>query len=224
MFDRRVNQFINVKAYLFDIVWNDGITSVAQINEEFGSLEEAKKQAEKYAFLIGQLPAILRTDVDMIWVHKGLQPFGGGNKSILIHTDQTSIYESEGILEETLVHEATHTSLDEYHSISNLWLNAQIQDNEFISTYAKDNPTREDIAESFLPWLAVRYFKDVISSETYNKIIMTIPYRLQYFDSLDLKLYPIQSNSNSSKLTVNSKSNVIHHRFHNYDYLGRLLN
>jgi len=46
----------------------------------------------------------------------GVQPFGGGNNSIPIHTGQTEIYEGDGILEETLVHGSSHTSLDASHA------------------------------------------------------------------------------------------------------------
>lgn len=193
MFDRRVNNWVSVNAYLFDVLWDDGLTSVAQINPEFGSVEIATIEAEKYAFLIGQLPKALRDDVNEIWVHKGVEPFGGGNNSILIHTGQTLNYENDGILEETLVHEASHTSLDAAHAMSNGWVNAQNQDDEFISTYARDNPTREDIAESFLTWLAVRFREDNISTTNYNKITQTIPNRLSYFDEQNFDLYPFQN-------------------------------
>jgi hypothetical protein len=198
MFDRRVNNWVTVNAYLFDVIWDDGLTSIAQINPEFGSVANATIEAEKYAFLIGQLPKILREDVNEIWVHQGVEPFGGGNNSILIHTGQTINYENSGILEETLVHEASHTSLDAAHSASTGWLNAQNADNEFISTYAQDNPTREDIAESFLPWLMVRYRQNDISTIDFNNITQTIPNRLSYFDLQNFELYPFQGTNLST--------------------------
>ena len=43
------------------------------------------------------------------------------------------------------------------------WTAAQAADPDFISTYARDNPTREDVAETFLPYLALRYRPDRIS-------------------------------------------------------------
>lgn len=190
MYDRRVPGWVNVNAYLFDVVWNDGLTSVAQVNSEFGNIASATTEAEKYGFLIGQLPHILREDVDEIWIHKGVEPFGGGNNSILIHTGQSINYENDGIIEETLVHEACHTSLDGSYASSKGWINAQNLDGEFISTYAEDNPTTEDVAESFLPWLAVRYRQSNISASDYNTIVQTIPNRLAYFDSLNFDLYP----------------------------------
>lgn len=192
MFDRRVNNWVTVNAYLFDVVWDDGLTSRAQINPEFGSVAIALIEAEKYTFLIGQLPKALREDVNEIWVQQGIQPFGGCNNSILIHTGQTIVYENSGILEETLIHEASHTSLDAAHSTSAGWLNAQNLDNEFISTYARDNSEREDIAESFLTWLMVRYREAAISTVDFNNITQTIPNRLSYFDSQNFNLDPFE--------------------------------
>ncbi|MDG1804315.1 T9SS type A sorting domain-containing protein [Flavicella sp.] len=193
MFDRRVNNWVTVNAYLFDVIWDDGLTSIAQINPEFGSVANATIEAEKYAFLIGQLPKILRENVNEIWVHQGVELFGGASNAILIHTGQTINYENSGILEETLVHEASHTSLDAIYSASEGWLSAQNEDDKFISTYALDNPTREDIAESFLSWLMVRYRQNNISTLDFNNITQTIPNRLNYFDLQNFDLSPFQS-------------------------------
>ena len=194
VYDRRVNNWININAYLFDVIWKDGVFSEAIVNPEFGTLELAKVEAEKYARLIGQLPFCLRLDVDQIWIHQGVQPFGGGNNSILIHTGQSAVYEASGIIEETLVHEAAHTSLDFAHAASSGWKTAQSKDVNFISTYARDNPTREDIAESFLPWLMVKYRASKISTADFNKITQTIPSRLAYFDGQSFNLYPFVGN------------------------------
>lgn len=71
------------------------------------------------------------------------------------------------------------------------WLAAQAADGNFISTYARDNPDREDIAESFLPYLAARHRADRISEELARTIGTTIPNRMRYFDALDLDLYPL---------------------------------
>ena len=120
--------------------------------------------------------------------------FGGGNNNILIHTGQAINYINSGILEETLVHEASHTSLDSYHSSNAGWLNAQIQDNQYISTYAQDYPQREDIAESFLVFLAVQHRSDRISDDTYRTIVQTIPNRIKYFNSQECDMYPIVIN------------------------------
>ena len=40
-----------------------------------------------------------------------------------------------------------------------------LHDKGYISDYAKDYPNREDIAESFLPWVVVRYKAERISKK-----------------------------------------------------------
>lgn len=219
MFDRRVNNWVNVNAYLFDVIWNDSLTSVAQVNAEFASVENALTEAEKYAFVIGQLPHILRVDVDEIWIHKGTQPFGGGNHSILIHTGQSTLYENDGILEETLVHEASHTSLDASIYGTSNWNNAVSADDEFISTYARDNPEREDVAESFLPWLMVRYRSDKISTSDYNAITQTIPNRLTYFDSMNYALYPFNGTTGTREIAESNNPGIYPNPVKDFIYL-----
>ncbi len=200
MFDRRVNNFVVYNAYLFDATFDDGLSAEIQVNPEFVNSDSARVEAERYGWYIGQLPTQLRKDMETVWIHKGTQPFGGGNNNILIHTGQSDLYLQSGILEETLIHEASHTSLDSYHSSSAGWLQAQTDDSDFISTYARDNSTREDVAETFLLYLAVTYRKERISTENYDKITTTIPNRIKYFDSQELDLYPITSTATSSEL------------------------
>jgi hypothetical protein len=192
MFDRRANAFVQFQAYLFDATFSDGLSAEIQVNPEFGSSEAARVEAEKYAIVIGRIPKALRIDVLTVWIHKGMEPFGGGNNNLLIHVGQGDAYIADGILEETFVHEAAHTSLDAAHAASAGWLSAQAKDVNFISTYARDNPTREDVAESVLPWLAVRYRASRISPAQITKIQRAIPNRLAYFDSLNLVVLPIR--------------------------------
>ena len=84
--------------------------------------------------------------------------FDGGNRDILIHTDYSEqIYVPRNNLEETLVHEASHTSLDGRLYSSDEWITAVDDDDKFSSNYARDHLTREDIAETYLVWFATRY-------------------------------------------------------------------
>ncbi len=99
-------------------------------------------------------------------------------------------YERTGILEETLMHEGSHTSLDGRYAENEDWKKAQQLDGGFISNYARDNPRREDIAESFVPYLAVRYREDRIRPENAVKIRATIKHRMEFFDAQKLDLRP----------------------------------
>ena len=190
MFDRRVDDWVTVNALTFEATYDDGMTIEIQVNPEFQTVDLAQVEAAKYAEAIGRLPAVLRKDVKTVSIHKGTELFGGGNNNILIHTGQTKNYEDDGILDETLMHEAAHTSLDAAHSKSPGWLESQKADGNFISTYAHDNPLREDIAESFLMYFAIKYKSSNISPALRNKILETIPNRIKYFENQSFNMHP----------------------------------
>ena len=191
MFDRRQNAFVTYNAFLFQATYNDGLSAEIQVNPEFGSAAAASSVALQYGVEIGRLPTGLRSGVETVWIHQGVNDFGGGNRNILIHTGQAAVYQQGGYLEEILFHEATHTSVEPNTANTPGWLAAQIADGQFISTYARDNPTREDVAESLLPYWATRYRSDRISPSLADTITTTIPNRIDYFDSLNLNLTPV---------------------------------
>jgi len=182
MYDRRFG-WVNLTPYLFHATFSDGLSIEVQINPEFDGAELRLELATKYLRAIGQLPTVLRTDVQTVWIHEGDEAFGGGNDNLLIHRGRASTYENDGILEEALIHEAAHTSLDAYHKDTRDWLSAQTNDGRFISNYARDNPNREDVSESFSMWYALRYKTSRIPESTVNTILSTIPNRIQYFDT-----------------------------------------
>ena len=46
MFDRRINDWISVNAYLFNAIFDDGISFEIQVNPEFGSADAALVEAQ----------------------------------------------------------------------------------------------------------------------------------------------------------------------------------
>ena len=196
MFDRRPADWITVDAYLFEAVFSNGYVIEVQVNPEFGSAGAGAVEANKYGAAIGRLPGFLLDDVETIWIHKGVEGFGGGNNNLLIHTGQGELYIQDGILEETFVHEATHTSLDATFASHPGWVAAQAEDGAFISDYARDNVTREDLAESVLPYLAVRFRAERISETDVALITATIPARMAFLDqSLPSNWFPIRGDA-----------------------------
>ena len=206
MFDRRVNDWIRNKTFNFDVTYDDNISIEFQVNSEFKNQQLALKEVEFYSYVIGQLPNILRSDVKTVWIHKGDKSFGGGNYNLLIHTDKAkNEYIPLGILEEVFIHEAVHTSLNWRHHKTSLtsnekfnadlgshkdWINAVKKDNNFISKYAKQFPKREDMAESFGPYLAYKFRSNKIKKKDYEIIGDTIPNRIKFFDNQNFDLYP----------------------------------
>lgn len=190
MFDRRVDDDVVVEAHLFDVTFDDGLSAEVQVNPEFDAAE-ALAAAEKYAEIIGRLPTALRDDVATVWIHAGTELFGGGNDNILIHTGQADDYEADGFLEEALLHQAAHTSLDAAHATAPAWLAAQELDNRFISQPAEDDPIGEDLAETMVPYIALRYQSDGITDFLAATIAQAIPARIEYLDAQGFDMYPL---------------------------------
>ncbi len=190
MWDRRAGDWIRVRAYLFNARFDDGLTMEIQVNPELGSAEAALAVAEEYGESIGRIPTSLRTGVQSVWIHRGLGSFGGGNNNILIHRDTAEEHERGGYLEEVLMHEGVHSSLDPVHLRAPGWQVAQDADGGFISEYARDYPDREDLAETFVPYFALRYREGRIPHATWDTIMSAIPNRIAYLDSLELDMHP----------------------------------
>lgn len=193
VFDRRKDDWVTIRAFVFRLRYADRTTIEAVVNPEFDRVRAAQAQARKYGVVTGRLPAMLRRDVRELWIHRGKEPYGGGNGSLLIHVGQTREYVQAGILEETLAHEGAHTSLDADLAASPGWLAAQDADGTFISDYAQANPTREDVAETIVPWLAVRFARDRVDPSVVELIEDTIPHRLAFLDEQAFDLAPYAS-------------------------------
>ena len=125
-------------------------------------------------------------------VNAGDGLFGGNwdDRSFLIHTGYGRGVLRDGFLEEVLFHEGAHVSLDGVHASAPGWRAARQADGGFISDYARDNPEREDVAESVLPYFAVRYVPGRLSRRQREAIEAAIPNRLRYFDEQGLDWTP----------------------------------
>lgn len=182
MFDRRLDRFEQFSVFVFEATYADGKPIEVAVNREFETEVAAQKQAEFYATAFGRLPLFLRQEIDALHIQAGDKLFGGG-RNVLIHVEQGEAYQRDGILEETLGHEAAH-ALDQRYAREAGWLAAQKKDASFISSYAKENPFREDIAESVIPYFAVRMRPERITAEQRQKIEQSIPARIAYLDEL----------------------------------------
>ena len=182
----------NFKAFIFKAEFKKSKHALIRVNSEFKTKEKAEEQALKYGNMAGQLPNFLRTGLKTITIHKGDRAWGGGNNDILIHTGDRA---AKGkCVEEIMIHEGGHTSLDGAWGGLIKWYpwSKMIKtDNKYISKYAKDFPKREDVAETINWWIAVRCKSDRISQSNYKKIIEGIPNRLKYLDEQNFDTYPL---------------------------------
>jgi hypothetical protein len=183
IFDRRKDASTTQRVFEFRAGYAGSKSILVRVNPEFGSEARATPQAKRYARVVGQLPKVLRSGLRTITINKGDEDFGGGGADIVIHVGRTASYVADGALEEILCHEISHAVLDDDHASSGGWLAAQKADPAFISTYARDNPKTEDVAESFVAYLAVRYHRDRLDDSVAAQIEKAIPKRIAYFDA-----------------------------------------
>jgi len=118
------------------------------------------------------MPKILRRDVDELNINKGVELFAGRGRQVMVHTGYSEqIYEKRygHILDETMMHEAAHTSMDAQIILTKKWADAVQEDGKYISNYARDHPLRESVAETYVVWFATRCMKSKFRPGTLEK-------------------------------------------------------
>ena len=195
-YDKSIPDFINYPAHVYKVNFGDDLSIDFEIYTEF-TLEEAGNIEQKYAPLIGQLGKDLRRNIKSFEFLKGEEVASAQRTddlnyaNITFHTDWLTLVEtrfSGDRTEELLIHESAHLSIDPYVYGQQGWTNAVNLDGNYLSTYAKDNPNSEDIAETFQAYIAVKYFPDRISNSLRDTILSVCLNRFKYFDSLNLDL------------------------------------
>ncbi len=182
VFDRRIGKVQFARAHVFVASYIDGTEIEMIVNAEFGSREAAEPYAVKYATVIGRLPTFMRRGIDEVWIHDGDFPASGDTGNIAIHVQFTEVDEEMGYMEEVMMHEAVHASLDADHTAARGWRDAQSADGRYLTEYAQEFPDTEDFAETLPLYVAVEHLPGRLSATIERQIRRTIPNRIAYFD------------------------------------------
>ena len=196
-YDKSIPDFLNYPAHVYKVNFGDDLSIDFEIYTEF-TQDEAGNIEQKYAPLIGQLGKDLRRNIKSFEFLKGEEVASAQRTddlnyaNITFHTDWlTNLVETRpdgDKTEELLIHESAHLSIDPYVYGQQGWTDAVNLDGNFLSTYAKDNPDSEDVAETFQAYIAVKFFPDRISNSLRDTILSVCLNRFKYFDSLNLDL------------------------------------
>ena len=194
VFDRRFDNWIRTRAFLFDAHIAEHVVEF-RVNAEFGEVEAARTEVDRFAAAVGRLPAAFLSNVASVVINGGEGAWGGGVDTeqagmMLIHKHSAWGAIRRGFLEEIFLHEAAHASLDEPHARADGWRAAQAADGVFISDYARNNRVREDIAETGIMYFAVRYRPERLTREQRWIILTSIPNRLAYLEEQELDMWP----------------------------------
>lgn len=174
-------------AFLFRAHFSDGTSIEMRIHPEFGTEQAATEEAQRYVVALGQLPTLLRVDIGRFAVRRGeATATGSPGEGISMQSGNADIRIADNRLEETLFHEAVHTSLDRLYAYqrSASWLEAQAADGRFLTEYGRENPDSEDFAETALYAFAILHYPGRTPAAEEAAIRGRIPNRLAFIESL----------------------------------------
>jgi len=173
-------------AFVFQASFTDGTKVNLALDAAFKTEESAKKEAMRYTQPLGKLPTALRQGVRRVVVHQGGRDTTAFSDVglIVVYSENASKRIENHDLEETIFHESVHAAWDKKHAKSKAWRRAQAQDGAFVTTYAKEKPEREDLAESALFAYTLVHHPVRIPAAAAEKIKATIPARLGFVAEL----------------------------------------
>ena len=185
-------------------------TMEIQAHPAYLTRDSARVAAEMFVPPMGRLPRVLIVRGREIELTPTPEGGAGGNRCGGIYHWQGPGF--GGFVEEVALHEGSHATLEQCdwpreNTVSGIngdpaWQAAQAADSLFISQYARDNPYREDVAETLLWWFVSRCVPDRVHPAYKYHVDAGIPQRLAYLDSLDLDMSPYNCASGTSIQTL----------------------
>jgi len=150
VYDRRIPEYTNAELAIYRASWLGGDSMEVHVLKEFfddKSIEEVLEESVyPFVYKTGQLPHFLLEGIDRIVLFKGKERCSAALGSIYIHVGDHDDNVSD-FVEEMLLHEGGHASMDEKINELPQWKVAQQKDSLAISKYASENLDSEDITE-----------------------------------------------------------------------------
>lgn len=171
-------EFAGDDFYLFEAGFTRGQTVAFYIDRKFASERAAQDITQIYAPILGQMPYLLRRGVDVVIVRAENENWCASTGQIEIEHGQYRSELADGALEESMMHETVHTTLDDVHADAIGWRKAQATDSVFVSEYAEELPDDEDLAETFTAYYGI--LQGRLTPEDEAVLLTTIPARLEY--------------------------------------------
>jgi hypothetical protein len=150
MWDKRLDDEFDLNVFLFQAYFTDAPPFDIIVNPEFETRHAAEAEARRYTRGLGQLPLEFRFGIRQFAIHDGTPTFSAGAGKIFVYSAMTTQRIGENHLEESLLHESIHASLDRTFARADVWKEAQQSDGRFLTRYAKSRPEGEDLAETAL--------------------------------------------------------------------------
>ena len=150
--DSRNDELFDQNTFIFSAAFITNRTVEIWCHSDFDSRQEALEYANKVALRLGKLPDFMRDELSHVVIHKGDEgAFAEAEAQFFVlYSDNIDTRIANNDLEETVFHESVHAVLDRDHIETSSWKDAQTNDGNFITQYAKDRSNKEDLAETAL--------------------------------------------------------------------------
>ncbi|MEZ4462926.1 MAG: hypothetical protein R3F43_00035 [bacterium] len=159
MFDRRTGAFGTVKARTYFGALRQQQDGGVQVNPEF-TQAEAEAQARAYATVVGRLPAFAFRDLDTLWIHKGTSRSAAATATCSSTPSKATSTRRAGSSRRSSFTRARTRRSTAITPRRRGGSRRRPPTAASSPPYARDNPTREDVAETMVPYLAQRFRAD----------------------------------------------------------------
>lgn len=174
---------LTANAYIYQAAFSDDTRVQIWAHDSFASRDAARIYAETVASAIGQQPKLVRSALNHVVLHTG--DSGAFAEELtgffVIYEKNIDTRVANHDLQETVFHEGIHVALEHEHASSAEWLLAQASDPGFITEYAEERPTKEDVPESAIFAWALLNHPGRLPQEVEAIVRAQMPSRIEYF-------------------------------------------
>lgn len=183
---RRSDELIDRDPFLFEVTFNDGSKVEIWAHSSFGSVDQAERYAMMLSAPLGKLPPVMRGKLAHVVIHKGNETaFGEAEGNFfVVYSENMETRVRDHDLEETVFHESVHATLEMTYRKNRDWLAAQEEDTGFMTKYAADNPSLEDLPEAALFAYTMLENPGRLPAEVESWVQSHMPNRLAFFRGL----------------------------------------
>lgn len=184
--DKRHDRLFDNGTFVYVAHYKDGNSVGLWAHSDFRLQTHALRFVKPVAQAIGKLPAIMRSELDHVVIHKGDETaFGEADGHFFVlYSDNILTRIRNHDLEETVFHESVHATLDAKYLGGRKWLEAQRADGAFVTEYAARLPEKEDLAESALFAWTILVHPGRLPQNVEARVREIMPNRLAFFEKL----------------------------------------
>lgn len=181
--DRRNDELMDKEPFVFEATFTDGSKVGIWAHSSFENVGKAERYAEMLCAPLGKLPPVMRGKLAHVVIHKGdATAFGEAEGHFfVVYSENLEIRVRNHDLEETVFHESVHATLEMTYRKNPDWLAAQKADTGFITNYAADNSSLEDLPEAALFAYTLQKHPGRLPAEVESWVQKHMPNRLAFF-------------------------------------------